>query len=113
MTVDDIFQLVIVLVSVGSLLFAFFKWFSSWADKRHEVHHKQDELLSARLEKTETDLRETRDEMHRDFVRTTDIQLMRGEFRDDFQKLFHMVGALSKDLNQIIGEMRNKGGKKG
>lgn len=113
MTVDDIFQLMIVLISITTMLFGFFKWFAGWADKRHEVHHRQDRLLSARLEKTEADVRETRDEMHRDFVRTSDLQLMRSEFREDFQKLFNMVGALSKDLNQVIGEMRTKGSKKG
>lgn len=112
MTLNDAFQLALVLVSVAGLLFGFFKWFSGWAEKRHEVHHERFNVHSKRIDATEQKLISTRDEMHRDFVRTAALETMRAEFQKDFEKLFQMVGALSKDLNQMIGEMRSKGGKK-
>ena len=112
MTIDDLMQLIIVLVSVATLLFGFFKWFASWAEKRHEVHHDRFNVHSERIKKTEADIIATRDEMHRDFGRAHELQTMRAEFRNDFEKLFHKLGEMSRELNQMIGEMRIKGGKK-
>lgn len=108
----DIPQLIIVLVSVAGLMFGFFKWFIAYAERRHQSHDERFVNSDRRLRKTEEDLEKTREEMHRDFVRTAEMHQMRLEFREDFQKIFHKLGEMAKDMNQMIGELRSGRGKK-
>ncbi|MBL3601750.1 MAG: hypothetical protein JMN25_18115 [gamma proteobacterium endosymbiont of Lamellibrachia anaximandri] len=123
-------------VPVGTFLFALYRWMVTSEDQRqkgrdkrwkehqeqeeawHKQHEKRWEEHSAtflrheeRIEKNETDLSLTRDELHRDYVREDQMKEFRAELRDDIGKIFQKLNGMSRDLNQVIGEIKAGHGK--
>lgn len=114
-------------------LFSLYRWFVSaedkrekdrekrWSDhleneeRRHKEHEKRwrehaERFLryEKRITDNERDITGTRDELHRDYVREDKFKEFRGELRDDIGRLFQKLNAMSKDLNQVIGELKAK-----
>ena len=100
--------LIAAMAAVAGLLFGFFKWFVGWAERRHEAHEKRFETHEKRIVKNETLIDETRNEMHRDFVRQSALDRLRDEQREDFQAVFSRMDAHSKQLNQLVGAIKGK-----
>ncbi|MCU7934137.1 MAG: hypothetical protein KZQ99_04560 [Candidatus Thiodiazotropha sp. (ex Dulcina madagascariensis)] len=115
-----------IVVPLVGFLFALYRWFVGAEEKRWGDHLDQEERRHAEHEKrwrehaerflryekriadNERDITGTRDELHRDYVREDKLNSFRGELRDDIGKLFQKLNAMSKDLNQVIGELKAK-----
>jgi len=82
--------------------------------------------LRADLDETGRKVSDTRSEMHGDYAKRVDLEAVERGLRDDVNKVFEVVNAVSRDLNQMIGEFRalnqmnqmnqaqeNRGGKNG
>ena len=104
----DWIPLITALATVGALMFGFFKWFIGWAERRHEAHERRFEMHDKRITKNEDLLDQTREEIHRDFVRQSALDRLRDEQRQDFQEVFARLEASSCQLNQLVGAIKGK-----
>lgn len=106
-------------VAVVGMLFAFSRWFISWAETRdveQEQHfndrineHKEEfKNVHSRIDKHVDELNDTRDKLHTEFVKHSDLREMRKELREDFNSIFQKMGGISKSLNQLIGAVNGK-----
>ncbi|MCU7886621.1 MAG: hypothetical protein KZQ82_20730 [Candidatus Thiodiazotropha sp. (ex Lucinoma annulata)] len=121
----------------AGFLFALYRWFVNTEEKRekerekrwtehlvqeernHDEHEKRwrdhDQKFlryEQRIAKNERDVNNTRDEMHRDYVREDQMKEFRGELRQTLNNVFKKLSAISRDLNQVIGELNSTHGKK-
>ncbi len=106
-------------LTVLGLLFGFAKWFINWAENRdaeQETHFNQtiqqhaQELknVHARIDKHVGELTDTRDQLHRDYVRHDEIETWRREIREDFKAVFQKMGGIDRSVNQLIGIVKGK-----
>jgi C-terminal processing protease CtpA/Prc len=120
-------------IPFSALLFSLYRWFVTNEDKKEEAREKRwDEHLEQeerrhnehekrwreqqqqflryeqRIAKNERDMTTTRDEMHRDYVREDQMKEFRIELRETFNNVFAKLSAISRDLNQVIGELNSK-----
>ncbi len=88
---------------------------NSQSDEKHGQHiarwqqHEERFVRSdGRIEKNEADISKTRDELHRDYVREDQLKEFRQEQHAANERMFTMLGALSRDLNVVKGELKAK-----
>lgn len=112
MSLSEMAAAIAAFVAVVTLLVGLFKWFVGWAEKRHETHDKRAaelindlERVIERIERNEQDIRDTRDALHRDYVRQDAMDEFRKEMARNSEKIHERLSGMSRDLNQLIGLM--------
>ncbi|MES9873139.1 MAG: hypothetical protein ABW146_08510 [Candidatus Sedimenticola sp. 6PFRAG7] len=102
-----------IILAVVGLTFGLYKWTVHRADKKHEVHekrfaehHQRFDRHETRIEKNEKLLGKTRDELHRDYVRSDQMDRMLKKVGDEFDQVHIRLGGIAKDLNQAIGNIQ-------
>lgn len=123
---DQWAQVITTIAALIALLFAFAKWFMDWAEKRdeaQELHFKQrldshvDEFakLHERLNKHERELSCTRERLLTEYFKSSDANGFRSEMKEDFSEIkrdinsvHERVGAVSRELNHLIGKVEGR-----
>ncbi|MDT8383017.1 MAG: hypothetical protein RRB22_01225 [Gammaproteobacteria bacterium] len=81
-------------------------------DERFSEHHNKIEKNSTDIRTNEKKINDTRDEIHKDYVREdtyrNDLQNMTKVASDNFKAMFKKMDAVAKDLNQLIGAHNGK-----
>lgn len=103
----------LILATVG-LVFALYKWAVHRADKKHAAHdekfkehHERFNRHEIRIEKNEKLLGQTRDELHRDYVRSDQMDRVMEKVGAEFDRVHLRLGGIAKDLNQAIGSIKS------
>ncbi|MEJ1358325.1 MAG: hypothetical protein RPU51_09155 [Candidatus Sedimenticola sp. (ex Thyasira tokunagai)] len=104
--------LTITLACLG-LLFGLYRWIVHRTDKRHASHDKKFEehghrfnRHETRIEKNEAMVVQTRDEVHREYVHTKQMERLMDGLNDSIKEVHTRIGGMSKDLNQAIGTIK-------
>ncbi|MEW8494258.1 MAG: hypothetical protein AB2604_10670 [Candidatus Thiodiazotropha taylori] len=75
-------------------------------EKRWRQHSEQFIRYEKRIAENERDISGTREELHRDYVREDQLKEFRGELRENINNIFTKLNSMSRDLNQVIGELK-------
>ncbi len=106
-------------ISVLAILAAFAKWFIYWAEKRDaeqeahfnkrlEDHKREFETVHSRIDKHVDELTETREQLHKDYVKQSEVLAWRAEIREDFKGVYQKLGGIDRAVNQLVGIIEGK-----
>ncbi len=100
-------------VTVLGLLFGFYKWWISREDKRHQAHEERFaqhfDIFTRhekRIEGNEKEIRQTRDELHREYVRGDQLDRSMEKIGSQVESLHKRLGGIARELNQAIGSIK-------
>ncbi len=99
-----------VVVAVVGIIVSFFQWHVNQNYKRLNDQIKdaigRQEKIEEALEILERRMEATRDEMHCDYVRDTQMETISKEMKRDMENVFQRLTGLSRAVSEVIGELR-------
>lgn len=101
-------KVVSALLGLAGFIFVLFKWFQSWSAEKHKAHEIKFHDHAQKIERNEYMVSKTREELHRDFVRTDQLARMEEHIIRQIDGVHKRLGGIAKDLNQVIGEVKVK-----
>lgn len=99
-------------IAGSGVIIGFFQWhvnqnYRRLTEQIRDAIGRQEKIELA-LETVESRIEETRDELHLDYVRNSQVRAIQKEIKRDFESVFQKLSGMSRGLSEIIGELRGR-----
>lgn len=98
------------MVAIVGVTVSFFQWHVSQNYRRLQDRLRDTAEQQRKIERTlaslESRVEATREEMHRDYVRSGQLGELYKEIKHDLESVFVKLSGLSRALSEVIGELR-------
>ncbi len=106
-----------VITTIVGVVIGTVRWMTSASEERinerFKEHKDRFDAHDEALSNNERAIRDTRDELHRDFVRHDHMDKFALEIRDSMSAIFKKMDAVARDLNRLIGRSRKDSDEEG
>lgn len=99
-------QLAVSLVTICGFLWVVYKSFRAWSAEKHAGHEKRFEDHAKLIKEIQEEIRDTRAEMLREYVRSATLEHMETKLTHAIESVHKKLGGISQALNQAIGELK-------